>query len=163
MGMPPERPLLDRRAPITVDELLEIHRDIKEQAAADRTIHYSDIEGRGPSIPRLQRIVDAFPPLGPEESAAWIVRAIVLVQPFPDGNHRAAIGAAELVLRDAKIRFTVGLTDGAAFQREVSAARRERLQGYDDAPLAVLAPWDDSVMACCVAFVRAHSSTKAPK
>ena len=163
MGRPQGRLQVVRRAPITVEELLEIHRHIKQQAANDRSIHYSDLEGRGPSIGRLEAIVKAFPALPVDASAAWILRAVILTQPFPDGNHRAGIGAAELVLQDGGKVLRIDLESGAEFQRDVSAARRERLGGYDDAPLSSLTDWDDKVMACCVAFVRAHASAQAAK
>lgn len=99
-------------------------------------------------IPR-GRVPDA----PPREYAAWLIRAIVLVQPFPDANHRTAVTAAELALRRESVRFAPALEQARAFHRDVSNARRSVLGGYGDAPLTVLENWDDEVMWVCRAFV----------
>jgi len=149
-------------APITVDELLELHRLVKEQARLDPSLHYEDLEHRGPSASRLVAIVAAVPALNPSRTAAWLLRAIILVQPFPDGHHRTALMAAEVVLGRAGIRFRPGPDEAAAFQKEVTARRYRLLGGYDDAPLAILGSWEDEAMECCERFVGGGSSAKAP-
>ena len=141
------------RQNLSAEELLEIHREVREQALADPASRYEDPAGQGPSVSRVQAIVGANPALGVVERAAWILRAIVLVQPFPDGNHRTGLLAAELLLGRDGIRFRPSPDAAAEFQRKVSSERFARLRGYDDAPLSVLVEWNDQVMACCLDFI----------
>jgi prophage maintenance system killer protein len=142
---------------LTADELEAINDAIFERSKDDRTIHYGAREEFPTSRSRLAAIVSAAPEMPPREAAAWLIRAIVLIQPFPDGNHRTAVTAAELVLRRRGVAFAPTPEQARTFHREVSNARRSALGGYDDAPLSALVHWDDEVMRVCRGFVGAAS------
>jgi hypothetical protein len=91
----------------------------------------------------------------PAREAAWVLRAVILLQPFPDGNHRVGVLAAEVMIERRGLRLRPSPDAGAAFQKEVPSRRRRLLGGFQDAPLSTLADWDDEVMACCEEFIKA--------
>jgi len=79
---------------------------------------------------------------------------MILVQPFPDGNHRTGLLAAQLMMERASFVIAFDEDAAAAFQRKVSGLRRARLGGFEDAPLLVLDSWDDEIHAWCERFLR---------
>lgn len=147
--------------PIAVEELIAINEEIKKRSRGDSAIDYGNMDGLPPSRPRLEAVVSALPDGTPLDQASWIPRALILVQPFADANHRTGIAAVELILRRAGVRFPLTVESAKAFQRAVSGARFRVLGGYDDAALSVLGQPEDEVAAICRAFVE-ESSAKRP-
>lgn len=145
---------------LAADDLEAINDAIFERSKRDRTIHYGAREDFPTSRKRLDAIINAAPEVPAREFAAWLIRAIVLIQPFADANHRTAVTAvtaAELSLRREGLRFAPTPSQAKTFHRDVSNARRSLLGGYDDAPLRVLEKRDDEVMRVCREFVNAAS------
>ena len=138
---------------ITADEISAINRRIRELAREDPSILYGAQPGENASLVKLDAIVSRIPPLSHVGQAAWLLRAIILVQPFPDANHRTGVAAAEVLLRRAGLPFKPTTEAAGRFQRKVAAARYQLLGGYDDAPLSILNQWDDAVMTACQGFV----------
>lgn len=103
-------------------------------------------------------MLDAVPLADVVTQAAWIMRTLILLQPFPDGNHRTAMLAAGWILKRSGFRFRPSPDDAAAFQETVSGARFKRLGGYDDAPLSVVGDWHDEVFDCCLKFIEGSLS-----
>lgn len=145
-------------APITADEIAAINERIRQLAATDPRIDYG-LAGEVPIRTRaLEAVAEGIPNATPEEAAAWLIRALILLQPFPDANHRTALAAAELLLGRAGRKFQPTVDSSREFQRHVSGARYRLLSGFDDAPLTVLDAVDDEVMALCREFVRNATS-----
>jgi len=143
-----------RGSTISAAELAQLNAAIERASRSDSRIAFENPEHQAPSQVRLAAIVKKLPATDAVRQAAWLLRAMILVQPFPDGNHRTGVLAADLLLQKAGITFRGPPDDGIAFQREVTARRYRLLKGYDDAPLIVLDHWDDEVMECCERFVR---------
>jgi len=147
---------------ITSDEVEAINRKLRDLARTDPAIKYG-LADSPTNVNALKAIVRRLPTGPPTLTAAWLLRAIILVQPFPDGNHRTALLAAELLLQRSGIRFDPSVEDASSFQREISSARYRLLGGYDDAPLSVLDRPEDPVLELCQKFVEACISTKGAK
>jgi hypothetical protein len=143
---------------ITANEIAEINHQIRERSQVDHSIPYGAQPGETASLVKLNAIVGRIPPMSPVDQDAWLLRAIILVQPFPDANHRTAVLAAEFFLKGTGVRFEPSVDAAKEFQRRVTAAPFKILGGYDDAPLAVLVFWHDDVMEICRSFVRAWLS-----
>lgn len=141
-------------APISADELFAINKRIAALSLDDPSMRYDNPDQLPPSATRIDAIVSKVPVAEPIRQAAWIMRAIILLQPFADGNHRTALIASELVLERAHIRFLPTADHAQAFQEEVSHRRYVLLGGFEDAPLRVLEKGDDEVMQCCEDFIR---------
>jgi len=145
-------------APITADEIEEINDAIRELSLTDKEIGYGVEPGERVSLRRLEAIVAGVPDAPPTDQAAWLLRALVLVQPFPDANHRTGVAAAELILRRRGLRFRPSVERAATFQRVVTSARYKLLGGYDDAPLTVLSHYADPVYDACRTFIAGSSA-----
>lgn len=144
------------RAKISVKEILAFNERLHEISREDPKVQYGLSNGERASVRRLEAIVERIPNGQADEQAAWLLRAIILVQPFPDGNHRTALAAARMILERDGHTFAPSVEDAEAFQRAISSARYRLLGGYDDAPLSILGSWDDAVMETCRRFVRDH-------
>lgn len=149
-------------AMISADEIEAINRDLRDLSRTDPAIKYGLVDEPA-NLRALQKIVELIPKARPTQQAAWLLRAIILVQPFPDGNHRTALVAAELLLKRSGIRFEPSVEAASKFQRDISGARFRLLGGYDDAPLSILERGGDPVLELCASFVEHHASTKGAK
>src|SRR6267378_6693880 len=139
---------------ITSDEVEAINRKLRDLARTDPAVKYGLADSPTKLI-ALKAIVQRLPKGPPARRAAWLLRAVILIQPFPDGKHRTALLAAELLLQRSGIRFDPGVEEASRFQREISSARYRLLGGYDDAPLSVLDRPEDLVLEMCQKFVEA--------
>ena len=144
---------------ITAEEVDSINRRIRELARTDAAVHYGLAEVPTKRAAVIE-IVRRIPNREPVHQAAWLMRAIILVQPFPDANHRTALLSAELLLERSGVRFDPTTRDAERFQREVSGARYRLLGGYDDAPLSVLDNPEDPVFELCRGIVERCSSAE---
>ena len=142
-----------KAALISADELVAINERIAALTIDDPAMRYDNPDQIPPSAIRIKAIVSKVPIAEPIRQAAWIMRAIILLQPFADGNHRTALISSELVLDRVGIRFRPTADQAQAFQKEVSHSRYVLLGGFEDAPLSVLEDWDDEVMRCCEDFI----------
>ena len=141
---------------ISAAEIAEINERIYEMSRTNPKILYGREQDEGPSMRRLTAIVESIPGGEVVDQAAWLLRAIILVQPFPDANHRTAMAAATLLIEREGMGFDPPVHEAEEFQRAVSSARFQLLGGYDDAPLAVLDSADDPVLSICRVFVERH-------
>jgi death-on-curing family protein len=140
---------------LSLENLLDINEQIKEDAKRDHRIEYSGSEDV--QIYKLRRLIGLTPNRNLLEIAAYYLKNIILLQAFPDGNHRTALYAVELFLK--KNGYCINYTPEEAyeFRKELYGRRLREYKTYEERSASILNEADNQVFLFCLEFVRIHS------
>ncbi|MDO8725933.1 MAG: hypothetical protein Q7J35_07695 [Candidatus Methanoperedens sp.] len=105
---------------LTLENLLDINEQIKKRALIDPRIEYTGSKDYPIKINELKKLID----LAPEnrtviEIAAYYLKNIILLQAFPDANHRTALTAKERFLEKNSYRFDYKAAEAYQFRKEL--------------------------------------------
>jgi len=82
---------------LTLDMILEINQQIKGMSIREPWIQYENKDD--PILTKkLEKLVEYTPSLDILEMAAYYLKNIILLQAFPDANHRTALTAVKIFL-----------------------------------------------------------------
>jgi len=96
------------------------------------------------------------------EVAAYYLKNIILLQAFPDANHRTALTAIEIFLEDNGLNLDYTTVEAFDFRKELYNCRLMVYKTYEEMTTKVLKDDDNqegnSVYTLCLKFVKAHVS-----
>ncbi len=141
---------------LTLENLLETNKKLKEDARRDHRIEYSGSEEV--QINKLKKLIELVPKRELSETAAYYLKNIILLQAFPDGNHRTALYAVELFLKKNGYGFNYTPEEAYEFRKELYSKRLQEYKTYEERPTSILKEGDNQVFLFCLEFVRAHLS-----
>lgn len=142
---------------LTLENLLDVNEQIKIRASKNHRIEYTGSEHYPIKIRELKKLIELTPQNQTViEIAAYYLKNIILLQAFPDANHRTALTAAEMFLE--KNGYSFDYTPGEAYQfrKELYNRRLHEYGTYEERPISVLKEADKQVFPLCLEFVRAH-------
>lgn len=144
---------------LTLEDILEINEGLKADAQRDAKIEYSGSEDYPVKIHKLRALVEATfskTTVSIPEIATFYLKNIIVLQAFPDGNHRTALYAAELFLVMNGHSFDYTPDEAYIFRKELYARRLREYKTYEERPTSVLKEKDNQVSELCLEFIRAH-------
>ena len=144
---------------LTVENILDINNELKEDALRDPKIEYSGSEDYPVQIYKIRALVKNVPIDRPIfELAAYYLKNIILLQAFPDGNHRTALYASELFLKINGYSFDYTPEEAYEFRKELYNRRLREYKTYEERPISILKEMDNQAFSLCLEFVIAHSA-----
>ncbi|MFZ3167508.1 MAG: type II toxin-antitoxin system death-on-curing family toxin [Candidatus Methanoperedens sp.] len=144
---------------LTVENILDINKELKEDSLRDPKIEYSGIEDYPVQIYKIKALVKNVPIHRPIfELAAYYLKNIILLQAFPDGNHRTALYASELFLNLNGYSFDYTPEKAYEFRKELYNRRLREYKTYEERPICILKEKDNQTFSLCLEFVMMHSA-----
>ncbi len=124
---------------LSLGNLLDINEQIKIRASKDRRIEYTGSEDYPIKVHELKKLIE----LAPEnrtviEITAYYLKNIILLQAFPDANHRTALTATERFLEKNGYSFDYTTVEAYQFRKELYTRRLREYGTYEERPVAVL-------------------------
>lgn len=141
---------------LTLANLLEINEQLRKDARRDHRIEYSGDEEI--QIYKLKKLIELTPKRTLHEIAAYYLKNIILLQAFPDGNHRTAFYSVELFLEKNGYGFNYEPTEAYEFRKELYGRRLREYKTYEERPTSILNEEDNQVFLFCLDFITAHIS-----
>jgi prophage maintenance system killer protein len=147
---------------LTLEILLDINEQIKVRASKDPRIEYSGSEDYPIKMHELKKLIEYAPKNRDVlEVAAYYLKNIILIQAFPDANHRTALTAIEMFLENNCLNLDYTPVEAFDFRKELYNCRLMVYKTYEEMSTKVLKEDDNqaenSVFALCLKFVKAHA------
>lgn len=142
---------------LTLKNLIDINEGIKKDAIRDPRIQYTGSGEYPIKTYELEKLIESTPNRDILEIAAYYLKNTILLQAFPDGNHRTALYAVELFLKKNGYSFDYAPEDAYGFRKELYGRRLREYKTYEERPVSVLKEKDNQVFSLCLDFVRAHA------
>ncbi|MFA4956606.1 MAG: Fic family protein [Candidatus Methanoperedens sp.] len=146
---------------LTLKILLDINEQIKIRASKDHRIEYSGSEDYPIKMHELKKLIEYAPNNRDVlEVAAYYLKNIILLQAFPDANHRTALTSIEMFLEDNGLNLDYKTVEAFNFRKELYNSRLMVYKTYEEMSTRVLKEDDNqagnSVFTLCLKFIKAH-------
>ncbi|MCZ7402837.1 MAG: Fic family protein [Candidatus Methanoperedens sp.] len=146
---------------LTLETLPDINEQIKIRASKDPRIEYSGSEDYPIKVHEIKKLIEYAPKNRDVlEVAAYYLKNIILLQAFPDANHRTALTAIEIFLEDNGLNLDYTTVEAFDFRKKLYNCRLMVYKTYEEMPTKVLKDDDNqegnSVFTLCLKFVKAH-------
>jgi prophage maintenance system killer protein len=141
--------------------LLDINEQIKVRALKDPRIEYSGSEDYPIKMHEIKKLVE-YAPKNRDilEVAAYYLKNIILLQAFPDANHRTALTAIEMFLEINGRNLDYTPVEAFDFRKELYESRLMVYKTYEEMSTRVLKEDDNqtenSVFTLCLKFIKTH-------
>ncbi|VVB94192.1 Uncharacterised protein [uncultured archaeon] len=143
---------------LTLDMVLEINEKIKLRAVRDSRIEYRGSEDYPVKAQKLKKLIDSVPSRDVLEIAAYYLKNIILLQAFPDANHRTALTATKIFLEMNSYEFSYTPDEAYRFQTDCYNKRMQIYKTYEEMPTSVLKEEDNTLFSLCLEFIKNHLS-----
>jgi len=100
------------------EHLLDINEEIYRESLEDNNIEYSGWDDYKININKIEALVANVPKTSLIEAATYYLKNIILLQAFPNANHRTAILAVEYFLKKNGRIFDYPMEELSEFHRE---------------------------------------------
>ena len=142
---------------LSLDNLLDINEHIKIRASKDRCIEYTGSEDYTIKVHELKKLIELVPKDRTIiEIAAYYLKNIILLQAFPDANHRTALTATERFLEKNGHSIDYMAVEAYQFRKELYTRRLRAYGTYEERPVTILKEPDNQVFLLCLEFIKAH-------
>ena len=142
---------------LVLKNLLYINEQIKIRSLKDPKIEYTGSKDYPIKILHLEKLIEFTPKKrNVLEIAAYYFKNIIVLQAFPDANHRTALTATEMFLEKNGYIFDYEAVDAFQFRKELYDRRLHEYGTYEERPISVLEEGDNEVFSLCLEFIKAH-------
>ncbi|MDO9096895.1 MAG: Fic family protein [Candidatus Methanoperedens sp.] len=142
--------------------LLDINEQIKVRASKDPRIEYSGSEDYPIKMHEIKKLIE-YAPKNRDilEAAAYYLKNIILLQVFPDANHRTALTATEMFLENNGLNLDYTPVEAFDFRKELYKSRLMVYKTYEEMSTRVLKEDDNQtengVFTLCLKFIKTHA------
>jgi len=143
---------------LRTEEILKINRVLAKRGAP-----YTGSEEYPVRREKVEHLVKNASTRSPIDVAAYYLKNLTLLQPFPNGNHRTALIAAEIFLKRKGYRFDY-TEDEAEQLRDQMLNLQFKLYGtYEELSEVVTTEPDNEIFRRCRDFIKKHAMRARPK
>ena len=142
---------------LTLNNLLDTNEQIKIRASKDSRIEYTGSKDYPTKSYHLEKLIE-YAPKNRDilEIGAYYLKNIIVLQAFPDGNHRTALTATERFLENNGYNFNYTAVEAYQFRKELYNRRLNEYGTYEERPVSVLKEDDNQAFALCLTFIKTH-------
>ncbi|MBC2697143.1 MAG: hypothetical protein HF976_10060 [ANME-2 cluster archaeon] len=142
---------------LLLKNLLDINEQIKIRSLKDPLIEYTGSKEYPIKVLHLEKLIEYAPKKRTViEISAYYLKNIIILQAFPDANHRTAITATERFLEKNGYNFDYEAVEAYNFRKELYNKRLHSYGTYEERPISVLKEGDNEVFSLCLEFIKAH-------
>jgi len=142
---------------LTLEDILDINEQIKIRSFKDGRIEYTGIEDYPIKIRMLEKLIEFIPKNRTiEEISAYFLKNIILLQAFPDANHRTALTSIERFLEKNDYNFDYSPIEAYEFRKKLYTKRLHEYKTYEEQSIRILKEPDNQVFSLCLDFIKTH-------
>jgi prophage maintenance system killer protein len=138
---------------LEVEHLIDVNDIIRQKAKDEKDINCSGEEAYPIEFKKLQALIEHVPKRDVLGIATYYLRNIILLQPFPDGNHRTGLASAEFFLNKNGYGLSYTAEEALEFQKEAYRVRLETYGNYDQHDVGILKTNKDDFSHLCRSFI----------
>ncbi len=105
---------------------------------------------------KIKAIIDNAPDGDLITIAAYYLKNIILLQTFPDANHRTALFAVELFLHKNGHHFDYSMQESEELQKDIYSLRYKIYGTYEEMNISILSEDDNEINDLCKKFIEIH-------
>jgi prophage maintenance system killer protein len=139
---------------LEVEHLVDVNDIIRQKAMKEKDIDYSGDDVYPIEFKKLQALIDITPKENVLDIATYYLKNIILLQPFPDGNHRTALASVEFFLNKNGFSLSYNADEALEFQKEAYRVRLKTYGNYDQHNISILKTPEDDFTRLCRDFVK---------
>ncbi len=102
---------------LEVEQIIRINDKIFQRSLSDPRVEYSGRNDYTTSTPKIERLVELAPKGTILEVATYFLKNIILLQAFPNANHRTAMLVVEQFLKNNRKRLRYSKEEVVEFHR----------------------------------------------
>ena len=142
---------------LVMKNLFDINEQIKIRSLNDPRIEYTGSNEYPTKVLHLEKLIEYAPKKRTViEIAAYYLKNIIILQAFPDANHRTALTATERFLEKNGYNLDYEAFEAYKFRKELYDRRLHTYGTYEERPISVLKEGDNKVFSLCLEFIKAH-------
>ena len=141
---------------LEVEHILEINEAIYRESLKDSKIEYSGKDDYPIKIDKIKKLVDMVPRESIIDIATYYFKNIILLQPFPNANHRTALLCVEyfLQLNGKKIEYSTD--DITQFHQKSFNVQFRIYNTYEEMDIKVITEEKNEFYFYCKKFIEDH-------
>jgi prophage maintenance system killer protein len=129
---------------LEIEHLIDINDMINRKSKEQKEIVYSGNDVYPVQFKKLMALIEKVPNGDVLTIASYYLKNIILLQPFPDGNHRTALASVELFLDKNGYDFHYSVEDAVKLQKDAYSVRLKVYGHYDQHDISIITqPEDD--------------------
>jgi death-on-curing family protein len=138
---------------LEVEHLLDINNMIRKKSKEKKEIGYSGEKTYSIDMNKIDTLIKKAPSNDIVDTETYYLRKIILLQPFPDGNHRTALTSVELFLNKNGFDLSYTAEEALNFQKNAYNIRLEAFGHYGQHDISILTKQDDNFTKICKEFI----------
>jgi prophage maintenance system killer protein len=145
---------------LELEHILDINEMIRKISKEEKEIQYTGEKTYSIDIKKINALLENVPLDNIINISVYYLKNIILLQPFPDGNHRTALASVEFFLNKNGYGLSYDADDALEFQKKAYSVRLETYGNYDQHDVSILAKPNDDFSTLCRDFIE-KSLTKS--
>jgi prophage maintenance system killer protein len=141
---------------LEIEHILDVNELIRLKSKDNNDIDYSGEESYSIDLKKLNALIENTPNEDILNIAVYYLKNIILLQPFPDANHRTALACVELFLMKNELYLEYTTDDAVLFQKNAYRVRLSTYGHYDQHTISVLAKTEDDFSILCKDFIESN-------
>ena len=141
---------------LEVEHILEINEAIYQESQKDDRVEYSGKNDYPIQMRKLEKLVSMVPDESLIDVATYYFKNLILLQPFPNANHRTALLCAEyfLQLNGKKLEYlTEEITE---FHQKSFSVQFKIYKTYEEMDVRILTEEKNEFYNYCRKFIEVH-------
>jgi len=139
-----------------LEEILYINEMIRQESLRSKDIEYTGYEDYPIEKGKIRSIIEASEGMDPIERSIHILKYLILLQPFPDGNHRTALATIKYLLRKNAMEIVIEPDEAERFQRSFYTLRFKVHRTYEALGVKTMMEKEDELTGLCRDFITRH-------
>ena len=139
-----------------MEHILEINDSIYRESLIDNRIEYSGKDEYPIKMGKIEKLIDMVPDDSLIDVATYYFKNIILLQPFPNANHRTALLSAEYFLQINHKKIEYKVDDITQFHQNSFSIQFKIYKTYEEMDISVLTEEKNEFYNYCKKFLEDH-------
>ena len=141
---------------LEVEHILEINEAIYQESIKDNKIEYSGKDEYPIKLNKIEKLIEMAPKESIVDIASYYLKNIILLQPFPNANHRTALLTAEYFLQINGEKLEYSKDEISKFHQKSFNVQFKIYKTYEELGVKVLTEAKNDFYFYCKRFIEDH-------
>ena len=138
------------------ENIMDINEGLYQKAQKYNGVEYTGKEDYDIHHYKIRALTRNIPDEDIIDVATFYLKNIILLQSFPDGNHRTGLIATELFLEKNGMGLSFTYDDAIRLEKELYAIRFQIYRSYQEHDISVLTEERNEMFYRCKQFITEH-------
>ena len=139
-----------------LEHIIEINEAIYQESIKDDQIEYSGKDEYPIKFDKLEKLIENTPKESIIDTASYYLKSIILLQPFPNANHRTAILTVEYFLQINGNKLEYSKDDITSFHQNSFKVQFKIYKTYEELDVKILTEEKNDFYFYCRKFIEDH-------